>query len=156
MGIAVVIVITSAIWPFAKLCLLLVAWLLPPRYLSVGRRGRILDMLDAWGKYSFLDSWFLVITLSGLSLEWESLGSMASLQIQTKPGLAFYAYLVATILSLVLGHVASECHHNCALSHADKAVDLEVAHTTRDSTADMLAPLNNFASSEKERRWLLC
>merc|ERR1719414_2197606 len=105
------------------------AWLVPPRCFRVWRRGKLLKLLDAWGKYSFLDSWFLVITLSAFALKWQSLGS-ASLEIQTTPAPAFYAYFMATVLSLVLGHVASEYHHKCAAKKVfavAKAADLEVA-----------------------------
>merc|ERR1719330_1445903 len=94
--IAVLTVISSAVWPMAKLCLLLQAWLVPPRCWSLWRRGRILNALDAWGKYSFLDSWFLVITLSAFALEWSSLRDSTALKIQTNPAPAFYAYFMAT------------------------------------------------------------
>lgn len=152
--IAVLTLITSGIWPFTKLFILLVAWLVPPRCFSLWRRGKILNFLDAWGKYSFLDSWFLVITLSAFTLEWESLGS-ASLKMQTTPAAAFYAYLAATVLSLVLGHIASECHHRCEahrLTVAPKAPDVEAAGAVMDTRARApRAALSEFAASAAER-----
>merc|ERR1719215_1252308 len=109
--IAVLTVIASGVWPFTKLAMLIVTWVCPPRYLSVSKRGSILAFLDSWGKYSFLDSWFLVVTLSAFAINWEGLRG-GSLQIQTTPKPAFYAFLAATVLSLVLGHVGSEFHQH--------------------------------------------
>lgn len=108
--IAVLTVIASGVWPFIKLSGLLIAWMLPPQRLTLRVRGHLLSILDTWGKYSFLDSWFLVITLSAFAIEWNSIGDNASMKIQTTPQHAFYAFFAATVLSLVLGHVASECH----------------------------------------------
>merc|ERR1712194_768861 len=94
-----------------KLQLLVVAWVAPPSYLSVSTRGKVLAFLDTWGKYSLLDSWFLVMTLSAFAVSWVSVQG-ASLKIQTTPEAAFFSFLVATVLSMVLGHVASECHQH--------------------------------------------
>lgn len=99
----------SGVWPYVKLGFLLAAWLVPPHRFRPARRERILDFLDTWGKYSFIDSWFLVLSMSAFSLEWESVGSV-SMKVLTTPTAAFYAFFTATSISLVLGHVASECH----------------------------------------------
>merc|ERR1719330_167549 len=155
--ISVLTLLSSAIWPVAKLCLLLQAWLIPPRCCSATGRGRILIGLDAWGKYSFLDSWFLVITLSAFALNWESSGS-ASFKIQTTPESAFYAYFLATVLSLLLGHIASEYHQKCAklsASETPKAANLESCHDAgeRGNTSVQSAgrePLSRFAASSAE------
>lgn len=158
--IAVLTVITSGIWPFAKLFMLLICWLLPPRCWSLWRRGKILNALDAWGKYSFLDSWFLVITLSAFSINWEGLGS-ASLKIQTTPAPAFYAYLLATVLSLVLGHIASEFHHRCVEHSAAKPAGTSdpeggVEKVDAESVSlTSLAPLCAFTESRKEHAVVL-
>jgi len=109
--IAILTILASGVWPMVKLALLIVAWTTPPRYLGLMTRGRIVSFLDAWGKYSFLDSWFLVVTLSAFAINWESVAN-ASMKLQTTPQKAFYSFLAATVLSLILGHVASECHQH--------------------------------------------
>ena len=106
--IAILTLLASAIWPFAKLLLLFALWLAPARRLGLGARGRILGILDAAGKYSFFDSWFLVLTISAFSLTWRS--GDAELRVQVRPTTPFYCFVVATAMSLVLGHVASEYH----------------------------------------------
>jgi len=152
--IAVLTVVASGVWPFVKLVGLLVAWLVPPRCFSVWRRGKILDFLDAWGKYSFLDSWFLVLTLSAFALEWMSVGS-ADLKIQTTPAPAFYAFFAATVLSLILGHIASECHRAAGKAAAlPKKKELTEAEQAQQSPAPP-APLCKFAASKIEQVLLL-
>jgi len=144
--IAVLTVITSGIWPFVKLFMLLITWLVPPSCFSLTRRGMILNFLDDWGKYSFLDSWFLVITLSAFALEWQSVGS-ASFKIQTTPANAFYTYLAATILSLVLGHIASDCHRRCGAARAAAS-----SNASEWQVGAGKVPLCNYAASQAERR----
>eukprot|EP00930_Biecheleria_cincta_P060270 TRINITY_DN4594_c0_g2_i1.p1 TRINITY_DN4594_c0_g2~~TRINITY_DN4594_c0_g2_i1.p1 ORF type:complete len:1018 (-),score=179.46 TRINITY_DN4594_c0_g2_i1:199-3252(-) len=108
-AISLLTLLFSGIWPIMKLFFLLGAWLLPSRLLSVSTRGRMLGMLDACGKYSFLDSWFLVLCMSAFSMKWE--GGGASLSVLTNARPAYYMFLLATMLSLALGNIASWYHH---------------------------------------------
>jgi len=107
--ISLLTLLTSAVWPFVKLSFLMLAWLAPPSRFGTRTRGRVLNFLDTWGKYSFVDSWFLVLSMSAFALEWQSVGN-ASMKVQTTPTAAFYSFFCATSISLVLGHVASEFH----------------------------------------------
>jgi len=157
--IAVLTVIASGVWPFVKLVMLLVAWLVPPRCFSVWRRGKILAFLDAWGKYSFLDSWFLVLTLSAFALEWMSVGS-ADLKIQTMPAPAFYAFFAATVLSLILGHVASEYHNRIEKQKAATSKKAQEATAIESIGGDKQRQqgqmrLCNFAASGNEHAVML-
>mmetsp|Transcript_12135 Transcript_12135/g.34773 ORF Transcript_12135/g.34773 Transcript_12135/m.34773 type:complete len:1026 (+) Transcript_12135:118-3195(+) len=109
--ISLLTLLLSGVWPYIKLLMLFVAWVAPPQKLSPKRRGHLLKFLDTWGKYSFVDSWFLVLSMSAFSIQWSAIGdSDASLMVQTNPRYAFYAFFVATASSLVLGHVASQYH----------------------------------------------
>jgi len=109
-AISILTLLFSGVWPLVKLILLLVAWLAPPRRIGMATRGRLLSFLDVWGKYSFLDSWFLVLCMSAFSMEWQ--GGGTSLDVHTRPTAAYYAFLLATILSLLLGNVASFFHRH--------------------------------------------
>jgi len=167
--IAIITVIASGLWPFFKMASLLVAWTLPPRYLNVTTRGHVLHALDTWGKYSFLDSWFLVVTLSAFAINWtQSLGD-TSMRIQTTPAPAFYAFFIATVLSLILGHVASECHQHAvklserrrrraqrkaeerALEDAGDAQALEARQRELATQKAQAAPLCRFTDSRVQR-----
>jgi len=109
-AISLLTLLFSGIWPIMKLFFLLCAWLLPSRLLSESTRGRMLGLLDTCGKYSFLDSWFLVLCMSAFSMKWE--GDGASLSVLTNARPAYYMFLLATMLSLVLGNIASWYHHS--------------------------------------------
>jgi len=50
----------SGIWPYAKLLLMLAAWILPESTLSKKRRGELLLKLDALSKFSLVDTYILV------------------------------------------------------------------------------------------------
>lgn len=109
--ISVMVALASGIWPLAKLMMLCFCWLAPPSTLSRKQRGRFLYLLDVCGKYSFLDSWLMVLSLNAFSLEWQSLGDeKALMKVQMTHLKSFYFFVAATALSLLLGHVASEAH----------------------------------------------
>mmetsp|Transcript_56690 Transcript_56690/g.175795 ORF Transcript_56690/g.175795 Transcript_56690/m.175795 type:complete len:1000 (-) Transcript_56690:185-3184(-) len=107
-AISVLTLLFSGVWPLLKLGLLMVAWLAPPRQIGMRTRGRLLSFLDVWGKYSFLDSWFLVLCMSAFTMDWH--GGNTSLEVRTRPTAAYFVFLLATVLSLLLGNVASRCH----------------------------------------------
>eukprot|EP00932_Pfiesteria_piscicida_P004712 SRR837773.14617.p2 GENE.SRR837773.14617~~SRR837773.14617.p2 ORF type:complete len:455 (-),score=174.49 SRR837773.14617:61-1308(-) len=128
---------TSGVWPFVKLSLLLVCWLAPPSCCSLKARGRILGFLDTWGKYSYVDSWFLVLSMSAFALDWRGVGN-TSMKVQTVPTAAFYAYFGATSLSICLGLIASHQHHK-ALAFAKEVQDPEGTQARRVA-ADLAKP----------------
>jgi len=111
--ISLIALITSGIWPFVKLSLLIVSWSAPPKRFSTKTRGGVINFLDTWGKYSFVDSWFLVMSMSAFSIDWEGVGN-TSMRVQTVPTAAFYAYFCATCCAIVLGLVANEVHLKAA------------------------------------------
>jgi uncharacterized paraquat-inducible protein A len=60
-ALAILIVIASISWPYVKLCLTLAAWMFP--YRSARRRERLLEIVDALGKWSFIDVFVLLIIM---------------------------------------------------------------------------------------------
>jgi len=106
--ISVITLVTSGIWPFVKLGMLLACWIVSPKRLGWRTRSRILQFLDRWGKYSYVDSWFLVLSMSAFALDWQAINSNDSLKVQTLPTTAFYGYFAATSISIILGLVAND------------------------------------------------
>lgn len=49
----------SGIWPFVKLIMLFIAWFIPTRFVSYKKREKILNILDALGKFSFFDCFLM-------------------------------------------------------------------------------------------------
>jgi len=152
--IAVLTFVMSALWPFAKLLLLFVAWLTPGRLLRQETRGRMLEFLDLAGKYSFMDTMFLVLTVSAFSLEWSHGGT--DLKVQVEPTAAFYCFVVATAGSLVLGHVASE-YHRYGLREERRSLDESAKRYHGMASGQSLmswegaAPLSKFAPHRTRR-----
>lgn len=107
------VVVFSGIWPYVKLGLMLFAWLTPQVSLSVTARSRLLYKLDAYGKFSLVDTYVLV--LMTVAFRYHLKLSMLNLDVIVLPGFGFYAFLVATLLSLVLGHSLTFLHRRATL-----------------------------------------
>jgi len=67
--LAILIVITSICWPYVKLAMSMLAWVVPPVSRPRGgirgprRRERLVEWLDALGKWSFVDIFVLIIMM---------------------------------------------------------------------------------------------
>lgn len=61
--LAILIFVTSLLWPYAKQLITLGLWFAPPASVSVSRRGSILLWLDALAKWSMIDIFVLIITI---------------------------------------------------------------------------------------------
>merc|ERR1719235_869135 len=55
---ALAVLIFSGIWPYVKLGTMMACWLAPPRILRLAMRQRLLEIMDAFGKWSLLDTFF--------------------------------------------------------------------------------------------------
>mmetsp|Transcript_41129 Transcript_41129/g.130258 ORF Transcript_41129/g.130258 Transcript_41129/m.130258 type:complete len:454 (-) Transcript_41129:74-1435(-) len=122
--LAILIAAFSGIWPYAKLWLMLLCWFSPVWFLSLRRRQQLLDFLDAYGKWSLVDTFVLVLfmvafrfELSGLGAPFplvsnifKELGQDASFVVYIQAARGFYVFLAATIVSLILGHAMTACH----------------------------------------------
>lgn len=71
-ALAVLIVLFSGIWPYAKQFAALFLWLASPSWVSSKRRGSILHGLDVLGKWSFVDIFVLLLTLASFRISIES------------------------------------------------------------------------------------
>merc|ERR1719253_604632 len=71
--LAFLIIAFSGIWPYAKLLMMLVCWFAPTKYLSPLRRHKLLDFLDAYGKWSLVDTFVLVLFMVAFKFKLELL-----------------------------------------------------------------------------------
>lgn len=122
--LAVLIVGFSGVWPYIKLLSMLFCWFAPTSTLTVSARQKLLDFLDAYGKWSLVDTFVLVMFMVAFNFNLseadgpsivadiieKDLGSSATVQVFAQPLWAFHCFLIATLLSLVLGHVVTACH----------------------------------------------
>mmetsp|Transcript_64064 Transcript_64064/g.134690 ORF Transcript_64064/g.134690 Transcript_64064/m.134690 type:complete len:1060 (+) Transcript_64064:137-3316(+) len=108
--IAACIAIMSITWPFIKLLMLFFAWLAPSKDLSPETRGRLLRFLDEYGKWSLIDTWLGVLALACYKLAWRSSTGEAQFLVDPVPQLPFFMFVFASVLTLILGHIASGYH----------------------------------------------
>jgi hypothetical protein len=97
------VVIFSGIWPYAKLLLMLYAWVMPPK--SPHHRERLLLALDSLGKFSLVDTYVLVVMIVAFRYSLDLAAGGVALNVYVTPEYGFYGFLGATCLSLVVGHV---------------------------------------------------
>ena len=105
------VLVFSGIWPYVKLLLMLTAWFSNEKWVSFQRREKLLMWLDAFGKYSLVDSFVLVLMLVSfrfhVDLDLPIVNVIDSFVI---PKDGFYTFLCATVLSLVVGHLVTFLH----------------------------------------------
>eukprot|EP00940_MAST-03C_sp_MAST-3C-sp2_P000408 g408.t1 len=134
--LALLLVIFSGIWPYAKQFAVLFLWFAPPSWVSPTRRGSVFSWLDSLGKWSMIDIFVLVIALISFRLtiwspesplipEGESLYSVA---LKVIPLWGLYANLIAQLISQFSSHIIIYYHRNVvAAAHQKAARDDGVA-----------------------------
>jgi len=118
--LAILVGLFSGIVPYIKLLVMLYAWFSPPRVLSKLHRGRMLKALDVAGKWALVDTFVLVIFMASFRMKLHipqkdslmtSSDKVGIVDIVIDPKYGFYSFLVATVLSLILGHLVIAYHH---------------------------------------------
>jgi len=115
----------SGVWPYVKLSMMLACWFIPANKLSVPRRHKLLEFLDAFGKWSLVDTYVLVLFVVAFSINMEC-GTASSptfaavceaagagnalFKLYVLPTMGFHTFLIATLMSLVNGLAMSTCH----------------------------------------------
>jgi hypothetical protein len=96
------VVVFSGIWPYAKLIWMLYIWC--ALYCSdPKKREQRLLTLDALSKFSLVDPYVLVVMLVAFRFHLD-FSEALGLDVFVTPEYGFYAFLLATCLSLLLGH----------------------------------------------------
>jgi hypothetical protein len=103
------VVVFSGIWPYAKLLLMMKGWFMSAP--EPKRREYLLLTLDALGKCSLVDTYVLVVMMVAFRYHVD-IGDVAAaaVDVYVTPHYGFYGFLVATCMSLVLGHVMVHFH----------------------------------------------
>merc|ERR1712196_267607 len=120
-ALSLLIAICSGGWPYLKLVLVMLAWCAPPRMLPLKHRGKLLEALDALGKWSLVDSFVLVMMMVAFRFHiavppehmdgfFNFPSDLVALNVLVRPGWGFYGFLGATIMSLIVSHVCIAFH----------------------------------------------
>lgn len=108
-SLLLLVAVFSGLWPYLKLCLMLMGWLIRLSKRNIKRRGRMFLALDALGKFSLVDTYVLVLMVVAFRYHLEIEGGV-TLDVFVAPKFGFSGFLVATVLSLVLSHALVYFH----------------------------------------------
>merc|ERR1719223_2008224 len=145
------ILLFSGIWPYVKLGLMLYGWYANPKDLSIGRRQSLLVFLDAFGKWSLVDNYVLVLSVVGFKFNiaglgprpafartFAELGESEQLKVVVEHTWAFHCYIIATLCSLFTSHIMSACHRY-APGIGEFAIDVESAREHKQALCYLFA-----------------
>jgi len=114
--LSIIVALMSGVWTYAKLALVGALFWAPPSWISVRRRGLWLRVLDATGKWCLVDTQMLVIMMVALHFDIVVPSSdagappLVQAQVETTPLVGVDAFLLATLSSIVVTHVALYLH----------------------------------------------
>ena len=110
-GLSLLILLFSGIWPYVKIFAMWTSWCLPG--FDPYARGRLLKSLDAFGKWSLLDAFVMLLFMVLFHFEVTTSNDVVgfgALTVSVRPQRGFFVFLLATLLSMVLGHVTMGYH----------------------------------------------
>lgn len=113
--LAAAVVLFSLVWPYLKLLMMLYAWL---ARMTGKRRRHMLVLLDQIGKWSLTDNFAMFLLIVLFRISWHGVDSTdggdpsnpASIALKCVPEPQLYLFLMATTLSLILGHTMLGVH----------------------------------------------
>lgn len=107
-ALSLLITIFSGAWPYIKLILMIICWILPTKILSFGVREKILRFLDAMGKWSLIDGFILVfmMIIFNIVVNIPPQNDVAiTVKTFVRPQMGFHAFILATICSFIMSHL---------------------------------------------------
>ena len=103
-ALSALILIFSGIWPYAKLFAMWSAWATP--WATPENRRRLLERVDAAGKWSLIDVFVMMLFMVLFHFQVAtSSGGLGTLTVSVRPRRGFFIFVLATFLSMILGHV---------------------------------------------------
>lgn len=102
--LSVFVFLLSGAWPYVKLILALLCWVLPERRLALQSRERIAFWVDALGKWSLVDVYIVVFLISAFQLHVD-LTETLKLDLEILPNTGFFVFQAAVVISMILSHV---------------------------------------------------
>ena len=111
--LSALIAVFSGGWPYLKLLAIAAAWCSPDWILARLRVGRAttLRVVDELGKWSLIDAFVMVLFRVAFRLQAQTRDgdAWAAVDVRVAPRWGFHAFVLATIVSLGVGHVARRC-----------------------------------------------
>jgi hypothetical protein len=111
---SILVATLSGAWPYAKILLMLMCWLMPVQLLSDQSRESVLMFLDRYGKWALIDAFMLAMFQVAFRVHINMLGDALAIDVLVDSELGFYFFLGATMLSLSMGHLVLACHRHAS------------------------------------------
>lgn len=117
--LGILLLVLSILWPYVKLIIMAFCWYLPPSKLSVGRRGKIIEYLDFFGRFSFAEFHFLVFVLVVFQIDAGTPDNtflpsedffLISLVIE--PLISLFTFSLAVVVSIMVSNALLVYQHN--------------------------------------------
>ena len=143
--LSIIIALFSGIWPYLKLVLMFISFVMPTSLFNKKKRGTVLRILDATGKWSILDSYVMILMLVAFHFhiafpviqpsEAEQ-GSLVDVFVYAAYG--FFTLILGTVISLFLSHI---------ITHLDRSLD-EHPDQNKGEKAESYTALIFFAENQ--------
>ena len=124
--LSLLVAVFSGIWPYLKLILMLISFVLPASILSHNTRKKILIVLDVSGKWSILDSYVMIMMLVAFHFhvdipvtEISQAESGAIVDVFVYAAYGFVTLIVGTLVSLILSHIITHLERSLEV-HPDQ------------------------------------
>jgi len=108
-ALAILIVVLSGAWPYAKLLALTILWFAP---LTEKRRGRAATAVDLLGKFSLVDGYVLLFMIVGfrLNITVDIIITTITVDVDVVGGWGVYSFVWGALLSLLLSNALLIAH----------------------------------------------
>ena len=88
------------------MAVMMCAWVLPDRLWCQTDKAYYLQFVDAYGKYSLVDFYVMTLMLCAFHFDMQLAGDDLEVLLYVVPNWGFLAFLLATLISLGLGHIS--------------------------------------------------
>lgn len=111
----------SGVWPYCKLLLIAHCFYRSPNRLPPGSRGRRLQVLDFFGKWSFIDLYVLALTVIAFHLIIEAPNKaylpvgLISVELNVAPHAGMYTYVFGCVVAISVNHWVILIHRNAVV-----------------------------------------
>eukprot|EP00814_Leptocylindrus_danicus_P022420 CAMPEP_0116044044 /NCGR_PEP_ID=MMETSP0321-20121206/26777_1 /TAXON_ID=163516 /ORGANISM="Leptocylindrus danicus var. danicus, Strain B650" /LENGTH=347 /DNA_ID=CAMNT_0003525089 /DNA_START=184 /DNA_END=1224 /DNA_ORIENTATION=+ len=114
---SLILFVFSVLWPYVKQLVTLALWCAKPSTIAHQRRGTAFSWLEAFGKWSIMDIYFLILSVSGFRVSLQSPTTIDTLpenfysvDILVVPKWGLYANLIAQVISQIFSHIIIYYH----------------------------------------------
>jgi len=148
--LSILVAFFSGAWPYIKLAAMFVCWVLPTSGLPLVYRDAVLRWLDILGKWSLLDTYVMVMMMVAFNFNLVVAPGIEVI-VYVVPNWGFYGFLLATMMSLGLGHLVLACHRLVSEPKVPSDVDATEAvmdHTFSVEISQKSVELSSFSTDE--------